>query len=451
MRHAAGWYGHYLQSNDQIVVKIMEPPAEKPKTYKAVAGVACIFSNDTLRSVSGRVILYFEKDSAGCSLRYGDELIIDNALQDIRNSGKPGAFDYRQYCARQNIFQQAFLHQGEWKKISPLAKPDLHYYLFLARAYCIGILQQYIPGDGSPGLAAALLIGYRDNVDPEILQAYADTGVVHVIAISGMHLGLIYMILLFLLRPLKNGRLITRYLKGIILLGALWAFSLLTGAPGSVLRSAVMFSVITAGRFFLGRESTTFNTLAVAAFLLLCYDPNLLFDVGFQLSYLAVGSIVIFQQPVYNLLSFRYLLPDKLWEMISISVAAQVLTTPVCLYYFHQFPLVFLASNIIAVPLSGIILIVLIVLIAAAHWVWAAVWIGKLAGSLITLMNSGMLWLDHFRWARITGIVISGTDVLMVYMIMAMLMVWLFRKQPRSLVWASVLILLLSLSIFFRV
>ena len=147
------------------------------------------------------------------------------------------------------------------------------------------------------GLAEALLIGYKDDLDKTLVQSYSNTGVVHVIAISGLHLGLIYWLLLMLFKPLQKRKL--KWLRPVFILTGLWLFSLLAGAQPSVLRSAVMFTCIVLGDSF-ARKSSIYNTLALSALLLLCINPYWLWDVGFQLSYAAVLSIVIFMQPIYN-------------------------------------------------------------------------------------------------------------------------------------------------------
>jgi competence protein ComEC len=202
------------------------------------------------------------------------------------------------------------------------------------------------------GVAEALLIGYRDDLDKDLVRAYSNTGVVHIIAISGLHLGMIYGLMLLLLKPFRKYKWM-RWAKPLLILLVLWGFSLLAGAAASILRSVVMFSFIVIGES-LGRKTNIYNTLAASAFCLLVYNPYFFWDVGFQLSYTAVLSIVLFMKPVYQWLYFKNKLLNAIWQLNAITLAAQVLTLPVILYYFHQFPNLFLFTNFVAVPLIGI-------------------------------------------------------------------------------------------------
>ena len=187
-----------------------------------------------------------------------------------------------------------------------------------------------------------------------MVQAYSNAGVVHLIAISGMHLALIYYFLLWIFARIPVIKK-SKFTRLILVLGCLWFFSFLTGAPASVLRSAVMFTFIAIGNSF-DKKNSIYNSLAISAFVLLCYDPFMLWDVGFQLSYLAVLGIVIFQKYIYNWLYFKNKIFNLGWKLASVSLAAQLLTLPICIYYFHQFPLLFLLSNMIAIPLSTVAL-----------------------------------------------------------------------------------------------
>ena len=223
------------------------------------------------------------------------------------------------------------------------------------RRKLLRIIKQYIPGKEENSLLEALMIGYTEDLDRELVQSYSNTGVVHIIAISGLHLTLIYQILQLLLQKInvqKSGK----WAKLIILLGSLWTFSFLSGASPSVIRSAVMFSILLVART-LSRESIVYNTLASSAFILLCFDPYWLWDIGFQLSYTAVLSLVIFIKPVRAMLILQNKWLSVLWNSASVSLAAQSLTTPICIYYFHRFPNYFLFCNLLAVPLSSIILV----------------------------------------------------------------------------------------------
>lgn len=392
IRHRADWVGHHLKDSSQLVLTL----EEQPHSRKVNATVSAIINGGVLRPVSGKILLYFRETP---SLQYGDRLMVQGDIRRIKGTGIPGDFDYGKYCSYRNLFHQVFLKN--WQVLP--GKPGRHW-LQDTHAYCLKILRQYIPRKEEYGIAQALLIGYRQELDKSIVQAYTNTGVVHIIAISGLHLGLIYLTLLQLLKWMP------KVARALLVIAVLWAFSLLTGASASVLRSAVMFSIMATGQFMLGRYSNSRNTLAAAAFLLLSYQPYFLLDVGFQLSFLAVGGILFCYQPVYDWWMVRNKWLDKLWQMIAVSIAAQVFTWPVCLYYFHQFPNLFLLANLIAVPLSTILLYGEIILVCLPN-----IWLGKLLSGGIMIMNTCIQWLDRIPGAVTHNILLSLPQTICLY------------------------------------
>ena len=269
------------------------------------------------------------------------EYIIHKNLQPIKNSGNPGAFNYQRYAAFQGIYHNVFLKDKDWQVVPGNTKNWFYDFVYSARAYVLSVLRNTIhTGKDELGIAQALLIGYTNDLDKDLVQAYSNTGVVHIIAISGMHLGLIYVLLLWIFTkmPLINK---SKLVQLILILTCLWLFAFLTGASPSVLRAAVMFSCIAIGKN-LKKDVSIFTSLAASALILLCFNPYYLWAVGFQLSYLAVIGIVVFQKPIYNCLYIKNKWIDKVWQLMAVSTAAQLLTFPLCIYYFHQFPNLFL-------------------------------------------------------------------------------------------------------------
>lgn len=427
------WYGNFYHSDEYLLVHIDEPLTEKPKSFKAEGYVDAIVQDGKSISCKGKLLLYFSKDSVAPALNYGDKIIFNKKLQAIKNSGNPGSFNYERYAAFQGIKHNVFLKTGDWQKVTsnyPSSKNNFRQFIFSARQYVLDVLEKNISsGKDQLDIAKALLIGYTNDLDKDLVQAYSNTGVVHIIAISGMHLGLIYIMLVWLFAKIpiidKN-----KLLQAIIILSCLWLFSILTGASASVLRAAVMFSFISAGKLFF-KSASIYNSLAVSAFVLLCYNPYYLWDVGFQLSYLAVLGIVIFQKPIYHFFYIKNSLLDKAWLLVSVSAAAQLLTTPVCIYYFHQFPNLFMITNIIAVPLSTLILYAGVLLLAFSGIGFISIYLGKFVGALTWLMNKAILWINNLSfsvWDKIPATVLS-TCIL--YVIIIGFSAWFIKKDKR--------------------
>lgn len=429
VRHTENWYGHFYNDSVYLIVQINEPPVEKTKSFKAEAVVESVVAHDTAFSSTGKLLLYFSKDSFGTQLQYGDRILIRKKLQTIKNSGNPGAFNYRQYAAFQQTFHNAFLKHQDWLLLKERKVNGFKQFILAAREKILATLRKNIAGEKDElGIAEALLIGYTNDLDKDLVQAYSNTGVVHIIAISGMHLGLIYVLLVWVFARvpgIKKSRLI----QALLILSCLWLFSLLTGASASVIRSAVMFTFITLGKTVLQKQTSIFSSLAVSAFVMLCYNPYYLWDVGFQLSYLAVTGIVIFQQPIYNWFYIKNKWADKIWQLTAVSLAAQILTFPVCIYYFHQFPNLFLITNVIAVPLSTIILFAAIALVALAWFPFAGEYIGTITGWLVWLMNKIILWINDFWFAVWDGIPATILSTLLLYATVTGMCAWLLQKN----------------------
>ncbi len=433
IRHDVAWYGNYYSDGSYLVIRIDEPLTEKAKSFKADGYVESIVTGNEKIYCKGKLLLYFSKDSSTPDLKYGDKIIIHKDLQRIKNSGNPGGFNYERYAVFQGIFHNVFLKSKDWSKVEGkdgVAKNWFKEFVFDARAYVLGELRKVVTaGKDELGIAQALLIGYTNDLDKDLVQAFSNTGVVHIIAISGMHLGLIYILLLWLFTkiPVVNN---SKLLQVILMLACLWLFAILTGASPSVLRAAVMFSFIMAGRNLKKRVSI-YSSLAASAFVLLCYNPFYLWAVGFQLSYLAVIGIVIFQRPVYNLLYIKNKLIDRVWMLVSVSAAAQILTFPACIYYFHQFPNLFLVSNIIAVPLAMLILYSAIALISFSWIPFLGVWLGKLVGGLTWVLNKTILWINSLSFSVWDQLPANILSTWLLYLIVTGFGFWMILKNKK--------------------
>lgn len=427
VRNHKNWYGKKYDSGSYIIATISEPPVEKTRSYKAVATVDAIVHKDSVYTASGKLLLYFSKDSVSNKIAYGNQIIIKKELQEIKNSGNPGAFNYKRYCAFQQIFQQCYLKQTDWILLKSKNTNPYRQAIFTAQQYIVNVLNKYIKGNDESALAKALLIGYKVDLDKDLVQAYSNAGVVHLIAISGLHLALIYAMLFWITGKISIIKK-SKFVRLFIILSCLWFFSLLTGASASVLRSAVMFTFIVTGATF-SKKASIYNSLASSAFVLLCYDPFILWDVGFQLSYCAVLGIVITQKYVYNWFYFSNKILNEIWKLIAISLSAQIFTLPLCIYYFHQFPLLFLLSNVVAIPLSTIALwgCIFLVFISPIHIV--ALYLGKAVTISIWLLNHAVLFINAIPFSLWDGLTITVAEAIILYFIVILFLYWLIKKN----------------------
>ncbi len=439
--HQKDNYTQVYKEGDAIVATVDETLITKPKTFKANVAVNGVYHNKVYTPVSGIIIVYFDKENIAANLDYGSQILFTKPIQDIKNTGNPGSFDYRRFLLFQGITGQANLKKNEYTILPHTETSNLQLFLNGGRHYVLQTIQTYIPGKNEQSVAEALLIGYRNDLDKQLVQSYSKTGVVHIIAISGLHLGMIYGFILLLFSRFKNKKWY-RFVVPIVALAVLWLFTLLAGAVPSILRSAVTFSFIAAG-MFIGRKTNIYNTLAASAFCLLVYHPYYLWDVGFQLSYTAVLGIVLFSKPIANCLYLQNRIANAVWQMMCITLSAQILTLPVILYNFHQFPVLFLFTNLLIVPLSELILFALLFLILIGKLTSLAVIAGKATGSILWLMNEVIIRTAALPFSTWSYLKTDTVQVWLLYLIIILLAVWLLYQLPRLLLYSLMLLIVL--------
>ena len=428
IRNDKQWYGKYSTDSSTIVIKILEPPVEKAKTFRTIGSVEAVLVNGHAISTRGKVLLYFAKVDSNKLPQYGQVIIVNDGLQSIKAANNPGGFNYSKYMLFQQTTHQVFVKANQYALVSGSHKNIIMQFVYSIKASIINTLQKYIVGSKKViGIAEALLIGYKEDLDKDVVQAYSNTGVVHIIAISGMHLGLIYagLVWLFVRLPFTKQSTLARV---IFILSLLWLFTLVTGASASVLRSAVMFTCIIIGKEFF-KQASIYNSLATSSFLLLCYNPFLVWDVGFQLSYSAIIGIVWLQKPIENLFYFKNIIGQHIWQMSSITLAATLLTLPICIYYFHQIPTTFLITNLLCVPLSSLILFAEIGLLCTAMVPILAIALGRFVYVLTWCMNTVIDYCSKLPYSLISNIYATPGTTWALYAVLCFLFSALLRKN----------------------
>lgn len=424
------WFGNSYKDSTTLLVTLAEQTIEKTKSFKADAQVFYLLKENETISTVGKIIVYFKKDNSLRQLDYGSQIIFKKPLQEIKNSGNPGGFDYKRYSLFHDITHQVYLKPGEFEVLNTKKEKWVTKFLLTIREKVLHILRSNIKNEKELGLAEALLIGYKDDLDQTLVQSYTNTGVVHIIAISGLHLGLIYWLLAFLLRPLQKIKM--RWLRPVLIIAGLWLFSLLAGGQPSVLRAALMFTCIVIGESF-DRKNNIYNTLAASAFILLCINPYWLWDVGFQLSYAAVLSIIIFFRPIYNWFYSKNKIIDFFWKLNAVTLAAQILTLPISIFHFHQFPLYFFLTNFVAVPLSSIILIGEIILCVISFIPVVAAFTGKILAWLIWLMNMYVERVEAIPFSLWDGLQVNILQTVLLILFITGAGYWLIEKRKNGL------------------
>ena len=425
-------YKKSIPTDIQISNKVMllEKPVKKANSYQAQASMH-----------QTKLLIYFNRQDPIDSLREGTAIQIFKKPATIVSVKNPGGFDFKQYAASQQIFHQVYLTKKDYRIMHQNPLPITNLLLTKAKEYVLSSLHQYIKNNRERGVAEALLIGYKANLDKALMNAYSNTGVIHIIAISGLHLGMIYSLLLLLFKPIMRFKEL-RWIRTGSILVFLWGFSLLTGAGASVLRAAVMFSFLLLGEQQ-NRPHHQMNSLAGSAFCLLIFRPAFLWDIGFQLSYAAVLGILFFAKPIEKSFYLKNKLLLLCWQMCSITLAAQILTLPFLLYYFHSFPNLFLIANWIAVPVSGLILYLLMGLLLVTPFTFIATPLGSAIDWLLLQLNQLIEKTASLPFALTEYIQINGWQMLLIFICLISLYYWLQDKNKNCFITAAASTLLI--------
>jgi competence protein ComEC len=354
-------YSHSVGKFEYFEVIVDNLVEEKENSWKTVGEVKSVLIANEILPVSGKILLYFDNNSVE-KPHYGDVFFVKGNPQKIASPKNSQEFDYQRYMYYQQIEFQQYLRQENIEKIGFQPSDILINFALRTNAHADSILTGFVEGKNQYGVANAMILGQRDDLSNDLMQAYSAAGAIHVLSVSGLHVGVICEALVWMFGFLrKKGR------KGkisffVIIFATLWFYAFVTGLSSPVLRSTIMFSIILFARTF-QKKHNAYNTVSLSAFCLLLYNPYFLFNVGFQLSYLAIFGMIYFQpklNPIIVIDSKKNLLnslADKIWKVTTVAVAAQIATFPITIYYFHQFPNYFLFANPIVILLSSIVLI----------------------------------------------------------------------------------------------
>lgn len=395
----------------------------------------------------GKILLNVKKDSVFAAHKVDDILVAAGPLRDLNSKLNPYQFDYKAYLENQYVYHQLFVDHSKLLKVSSEVHTLLGYAAQL-RTRINKELKRYNFRPDELALINALLLGQRQDISNDILDSYSKAGAIHILAVSGLHVGIILYLLSSLFKPLEYFRH-GRILKTVLIVIFLWSFAVVAGLSASVTRAVTMFSIVAIG-INLKRPSNIYNTLAISMFFLLLFKPLFLFDVGFQMSYSAVFAIVSMQPHLVKLWQPKFKPVKKLWEIFTITMAAQIGVMPISLFYFHQFPGLFFVSNLVIIPVLGLILGMGILVILMAVLNILPYWIADLYGSMISMMNSFVRWVALQEKFIFHDISFSILQVLTSYLMIISLFSLYKKPNFRRLTATMVSILILQMVLIFE-
>ena len=413
-----------------FTVKVLEIPEEKERSFKLKGSLLQELRGDSLYKVGQELLLYAKKDSGVFQLKPGDMLLAKLRLQKPSNALNPGDFDYRNYLAVHGTYYTAFVNLAESRKLPASSEFDLTIFLRNLRAQLIQKLPDYGITGNNLAIFSALTLGYTGYIDTETRNDFVASGAMHVLSVSGLHVAIVYLVFSYMLGLTSKSR---KYVKprAFVVIILLWAYAFLTGLPACVLRSTIMFCFVVGARIF-QRQSNIYNSVAASAFVLLIYDPLLIYDIGFQLSYLALLSIVYFQPLISGLFTFKSWLARNAWELTAVSFAAQVATTPISIAVFGQFPVYFWLSNIFVIFLSTLLLYFAVPFVILAC---ISPFLGKLVGLGIAYLLDALRFTTNFV-EQLPGSVITGlhlTSLQASLLVLAVIMFGFYLETRRKL------------------
>ncbi len=420
--------------------KVVSEVQTRAKNYRTVLQLDKIVSGGKPKPVTGKILLYTSAEAAKPA--YGDRLLVYGTPQHLKPPANPEEFDYRHYLSLQQIHFQQFVKKDKFVIYSRHTGNPVLAASLRVRTWADSVFRRQIRSAKEYAIVSGLVLGIRDGLDNELKDAYAAAGAMHVLAVSGAHVIIVFQLIILFLGRLKKIRY-GNWLFAVAALLLLWFYAFITGLSASVLRAVIMFSFVVIGEAA-RREGNLLNTLGLSAFLLLCYDPYLLQDVGFQLSYLAVAGIVYLYPKMYRWFEFSNRLIDWVWETTCVSLAAQIAVLPLTLFYFHQFPTYFLFANMLMIPISGVILYGGLALLATAWIPYVSDGVSFVLQWLTWLMNQVAFWTEQTPGALLQGIYLNGWELGLLYLLLAVLL--LFFYWPRLRVWSLVAGMLITIT-----
>lgn len=406
------------------LVRVVSDPIERERSLKLECEIVSPWS-DTSNNEFGKMLVYLQKSTAASKIRFGDTLAINSRLNQIPEPMNPDEFNYKRYLGFHQITLQSYADSNHWMLLSSGA--GFQRWIIEQQRDVIEVLKSYSLNDRELAIISALLVGYKHYLTADQVNAFASAGAMHVLAVSGLHVGIVFMILNFLLKPLRKTKP-GRWISAIILAIALWLYAGITGFSPSVTRAVTMFTFVIVSQL-IHRNTSIYNTLATSAFLLLILNPFLVVEVGFQLSYLAVFGIVILQPRIYELWKTKVWILDKIWQITAVSIAAQIATFPLGLLYFHQFPNYFLLSNLAVIPLSMAILPLGIILVVVHNIPVVNELISVILKFFLWLLDWFIIWVEGLPFALIQGIDISIFETYLIFMVVSMFIMVLIKKS----------------------
>jgi competence protein ComEC len=433
-----------ITEDGAYVATIMDQPKAAGGKCRINVSIDFVSSKNGLIPSVGNCYAYFKNDSNAEQLQIGQKICFTGMVASISPPLNPGQFDFKFYSSIRRINNQFFIQNNSWKKLDGYRESSLKSIASKLRNSFLHVYRKAGISGQEYAVLSALVLGYDDEIDAKIMKAYSASGTLHILSVSGMHVGIIFTALSSIFSFMERKKSL-RWFRVLILLTILWFYAFLTGLSPSVIRSTMMFSFIIIGKS-LNRNSNIYNSLSMSAFcIFIFFDTLLLFDVGLQLSFIAVAGIAYLYPGIYRLFEIKNSLQEKIWALIAVSVAAQLATFPITLYYFHQFPNYFILANLIIIPLStiGIFAGILLLFIQPFEILFKA--IGIFTRYVIFYLNKSAILFQDLPGSVWRYITLHLNEMVIIYLALYLFRLFLVHKAIKYLYQTLALTIILLL------
>lgn len=424
------YYFGDLISNDSLcaIVEVNDVPVQKAKTRKVEFKVIQLKHRNSFVACNGKLLAYLQNSQLTQQINCGQLILMKTRIREIEEPKNLHTFNFKNYFSDRGIYHSAYADSNSFRILADGNSSSLWQIGIGIKSKIIHALKNSGLSAEAYAICAALITGYDDDIDQDVMESFSHSGTLHVLSVSGLHVGLIYLVLNFLF-SLVDLRSRHKIVQLVTVTFILWFFALITGFSAPVLRSVIMFSLLGVGNlFFRNRPMNQLNILFVSAFVLLFYDPLLIRNVGFLLSYSALFGIIYFHPMIKVLYTPKNKVSSYLWESVVLSVSATISTLPITLLVFHQFPIWFALANIVVVPATfALLLLGFVALFKISAITWFVNQLTVLLISFIKLFNSD-------SYAFIDRIDFDVIDSFCLIICILLLTTLLFKRQFRYVV-----------------
>jgi competence protein ComEC len=428
--------GNILTNNKNAVylIKLEETPQEKAKTFRTEALViGMLFKNGKFTRVDEKTIIYFLKPAK--LPQSGSFILINCQFKSIPEPENQFQFNYKKYIAQQGIHCTAFISSEKQYYVTRFQEIGLiKRFTEKSSSYLKALIHSNMKHEQSIAVTESLLFGYKSDISKDLVNAYSRTGTLHVLAVSGMHVAIVFLLFaksLWFMERFRYGS----FLRFFLILIGIWGYCLLTGMAPSIIRAGLMISLIMFGKL-LKRYSNVYNLIAFSALIILLINPLWILNIGFQLSYMAVLGIVYFQPKIQRFWYPSNLIFKEIWSILNISICAQIATFPLSLYYFHQFPNYFLFTNLIIIPLTTLVIysgICMVIFSKCAPLLLGFAWITE---KMVEITNYLVMWFEDLPYSFTDGVKINNIQLSLLYILVFCIALG-FLKKSMLILWTA--------------